>query len=448
MSHQHEASGEYGEHNAPVAHATLLTGSAHGTVIALDAATGAVLWHWAPGPRLGTLAHDGETVYFATTSPVVGRRRLDGPPPRTFEQYPNRKIVAVGSQVTLTALRARDGTEVWQREGWRFGRQADVALADDLLIADGPNEDIGQAYITAFDTRTGETRWRYDTCDPSGSSERLIAARAGRVFVREGGFGVDHLHVLDARTGAEVWDREKVTLSMHLSSGGKLVMVYEPSATGNFRHELLNAEDGMLLATSPQLGMVEALSDDGIAYVSRERYPHGSISAVRIGDSEELWRTDGIEAGHLLLAGDTLYYSWLTQHERLAEVGALDARTGQRLWQWRSPAHLLPLLWLWGRNTPLVITHALHEGRRSIARARQQHDRHIFVREVLRAQWRRPGALLHNFQMTAGWGMVYVATSLGLFALRSRDGRLLWHALPTYDLGWTMPVVSPERQDI
>lgn len=439
------------QHEAPFGksalHPTLITGSVHGTVNALDAATGTVLWQWAPGPQLGTLAHDGEMVYFATTSPVGGLQRLDEPPPRTLEERRNRKIVATGSPVTLTALRARDGTEVWQREGWRFGRQANVALADDLLIAEGPNEDIGQAYITAFDTRTGETRWRFDTGDPWGITVRLIAARGGRIFVRAGSSGADRLHVLDAQTGAEVWSREKVSLSVLLSASGKLVMVNAPSAAGNFKHDQLNAEDGALLATSPHLGMVEALSDEGIAYVTSGMDPLGHVSAVRISDGEELWRTTGVAAGHLLLADDTLYDSWLTQHERLAEVGALDAASGKHLWRWRSPSHLLPLLRLWGRNTPLVVTHALHEGRRSIARARQQHDRHIFVREVLRGQWRRPGALLHHFRMTTGWGMVYIATSLGVFALRSRDGRLLWHALPTYDLGWTTPVVSPERPD-
>lgn len=448
MSQQRETSGRRVELSA---HATVITGSRHGTVTALQATTGAVLWRWVPGPRLGTLAHGGEIVYVPTDSPFGARRYLDGPPPRTPEEARNREV-AVGHPVTLSALRARDGAVVWQKEGWRASSARTRLILDgDLLIADAPNPEIGQAWVSACDERTGETRWTYDTGIQWGSSERLIAARAGRVFVCEGGFGLHNphlLHVLDARTGAVRWSRKQAEHSLLLSEGGKLLIMYARGADGTQERVVLNAEDGALVATFPWHTLVHALTDDGIAYITKVFDVQPALVAVRISDGAELWRADGVEAGHLLVTDEVLYYARLVSPGPLAEAGALDAHMGRRLWRWRSPAHLVPLLKLWGRRTPLMIAHALNQGRRSMARARQQHERGIFVREILRGQWRRPGALVSNVHVAAGWGALYVATSLGLFALSADDGRLLWHALPTYDLGMVVPVVSPEQQRV
>ena len=45
--------------------------------------------------------------------------------------------------------------------------------------------------------------------------------------------------------------------------------------------------------------------------------------------------------------------------------------------------------------------------------------------------------------LAARWGIVFLGTWLGLFALDARDGRLLWHALPTLDLSHVAPALAP-----
>lgn len=67
-------------------------------------------------------------------------------------------------------------------------------------------------------------------------------------------------------------------------------------------------------------------------------------------------------------------------------------------------------------------------------------------REMTEGQWRHPwqlhGAMNANW-LAARWGIVFLGTWLGLFALDARDGRLLWHALPTLDLSYETPALAP-----
>jgi outer membrane protein assembly factor BamB len=45
--------------------------------------------------------------------------------------------------------------------------------------------------------------------------------------------------------------------------------------------------------------------------------------------------------------------------------------------------------------------------------------------------------------LAARWGIVFLGTWLGLFALDAATGRLLWHALPTVDLSFMDPALAP-----
>ena len=86
-----------------------------------------------------------------------------------------------------------------------------------------------------------------------------------------------------------------------------------------------------------------------------------------------------------------------------------------------------------------VLLFVLAQARRSIMRARDQHDRGIFRREVIHGQWRHPTQLVSQMTVAADAQTDYVGTSLGLIALRANDGKRLWYALPMMDLGWFIP---------
>ncbi|HEX5442000.1 MAG TPA: hypothetical protein VFW76_14010, partial [Ktedonobacterales bacterium] len=66
--------------------------------------------------------------------------------------------------------------------------------------------------------------------------------------------------------------------------------------------------------------------------------------------------------------------------------------------------------------------------------------------EFLWGHWRHPwqldGAMNAN-RLAARWGIVFLGTWLGLFALDAATGRLLWHALPTIDLSSVDPALAP-----
>jgi outer membrane protein assembly factor BamB len=340
----------------------------------------------------------------------------------------------------LTALHVRDGRVVWQREGWSLRRAAELVLDDGMLLADTIAPRLEDTCVSALDPGTGETRWSHDTGFHWSIDERLRAARAGRAYVWEER-DTHVLRVLDSHTGDVVWSVEQSDPFVQLSPEGKLAVVGTTTTAGDVARTVRNTEDGAIVATLPRTDQPLALTDDGVVYVMLYS---DALVARRIGEGAELWRASDIEPRHVIVTDSALYCGWLTRSPReLAAVIALDSRTGQRLWRWRSPAHLAGLLRLWGRQTPQVALYALSQARRSINRARDAHDRGIFYREVLNGQWRRPASLIGNIQLAAGAGIVFVATNMGLFALNAGNGRLLWHALPTSDLSQNTPVVAP-----
>ncbi|WIG61301.1 MAG: hypothetical protein OJF49_004049 [Ktedonobacterales bacterium] len=420
---------------------TLLVGSRYGTVWLLHADTGSVLWRQTMGGRLGTLVHGGDTVYVPAYIPMPTAKHEEGPAPLAGWLHRG----AVGAYPSrLTALRARDGATLWICEGWSAGR-SHLALDDNILLTDALDPAIGERTLSAIDSQTGDTHWSISTGPPWGLRERFITARAGRVYLRES----TDPHVLDTRTGATLWSYEEREPQQHyLSESGALLLTHDvPAASDELLWAVRHVADGTLVATLPPRSKPLALTDSAVYLSTQTRKPR--LVALRFGDGAELWRVTVGESddiwGQCIATDAALYFVRTMQRPRaLAEVLAFDPTTGQQLWRWHSPAHLLSLLRLWGRHTPEVLLFAFNEARRSAARAREERNRHIFYREVLRGQWRRPGALIGNILATAGWGKVFICTNMGVFALRASDGHLLWHALPTMDLSWITPALPPE----
>jgi len=414
---------------------TVLAGSEFGTVWLLDAATGRVRWRHVTGGRLSALAHGGDTVYISWCDPMPVRKPFGDPLER-----PRGAIT--GHPAQLLALRVRDGSVLWRRDGWGADRNR-IALDADVLVSDGPSAAIGERIIYGLDAHTGEVRWSFDTGPPWGLSERLMGARAGRAFVYDAGDShrlnaPNILNVLDAKTGAVCWRAPHAAPVVTLSQGGGLLVVAEQvGPLPGIVNTINRAADGSPVGTLPRSGALRGLTDEGIAYVVWERPPFEELAAVRIFDGTALWRTPGV-AGHQthLIVRENVLYSAGFSHGKRAEVVALDPATGAVRWRWRSPGWLPSLLALWGRYIPRVLLFVAAQARRSIIRARDQRDRGIFYREVIHGQWRHPTQLVSRVTVAADAHAVYVGTSLGLIALRASDGKRLWYALPMMDLGW------------
>ncbi|HET9978942.1 MAG TPA: PQQ-binding-like beta-propeller repeat protein, partial [Ktedonobacterales bacterium] len=304
----------------------------------------------------------------------------------------------------------------------------------------------------------------------SGMDRLFVTVRGGRVYARRRD-SLEQITALDIRTGEQLWQRRCQDPRVFSPSGA---LIGEPHANYDeaenrtrYAITLIDARDGSDLASFPTTGAIHQLSDEGIAYVDSNYYEDASwIAAVDARTGEELWRAPDVAHDYLALDGRMLCYSRLHMRERIVEIGALNAATGERLWQWRTPASLTELLRLWGAvRMPLMLGDSAKRMATVLGSiVSQEHPfaqavkgrpmrgkkpaprRQAFRHEFYHGQWRHPwqlhGANNANW-LVARWGIVFLGTWLGLFALDARDGRLLWHALPTLDLSHVAPALAP-----
>ncbi len=246
---------------------------------------------------------------------------------------------------------------------------------------------------------------------------------------------------LDAQTGALRWSRRVGPLINKLGwlspllwwadAGGVAVTIDEDDAediSAMRSYALLDATTGDIFwrgaEPPPDPRQLKRATSDGIVYSreQRPRWPHTFVRAIRSNDGAELWRVACADSGAPLpepfdlLAQDGRLYL-LSCSTYAVRVHALDADSGRILWRWRSPWWLLALF---------LLRQALQRARE----ARRARSWRAFWGDALRLRWRRPVRPEGAPAMQATRGGMYVATYLGAFALRARDGRRLWHALP------------------
>lgn len=446
----------------------IMVGTWNGELAVVEARTGRVCWLRRTGRQIGTHALDEEAVYVAPSYSLAMFHRLS----RTPQGGEWERLAAqLDAPAQLMALRASDGALMWTYADWKIGGHVRIVTDAGVVVAAGGGQFGSEAAtMYAIDAATGARLWMAEGSAASGGIDRIITACGGRVYVHlAGDYGI--VTALDIRTGERLWRRQWHSIGPFSPSGTLAIeqrMAYDETSgwTGNLA--LIAATDGSELAKIPLSGSVRLLTDDGVVYVKaiddmREPW----IAAIDARTGGELWRTSaGIIADYLALDGGMLYYSRLHTPERIVEIGALDAATGERLWQWRTPANLTELLHLWGpRHTPLMLGNSAKRMATVLGSiVSQEHPfaqavkgrpmrgkkpaprRQAFRHEFYHGQWRHPWQL-HSANnanwLAARWGVVFLGTWLGLFALDARDGRLLWHVLPTLDLSFVAPALAP-----
>lgn len=425
---------------------SLLVGSLDGTVALLRARTGAIIWRRASRREIGTLAHDGTCGYIAFGSRL---RLIQGPPGgETREQELRRHDRIRAEPSVLEARAASDGRLLWRMRGWNFIGRLDVGVTTQTVPV-ASTSFYGEHSLRALDAATGASLWTYPTTGSGTINGYRFAAQQGRIYLNGEGKG---FLVLDARTGAPLWQRDTWD-DLVFSPDGSIVLERAWLPDNGAVIRVLDPTTGRARAEHMPHGTLRAVSNQGIAFLSVGTFEDPGIFAVRLEDGAELWRADDILTFQLAVTDMALYCGGLItpQDAGIAEVVALDARTGRELWRWRTPADLRSLLALWGMRTPRMLAYAgYHAGANVVSALRQSSRRRILndlLREIQYGQWRRPHAL-HNavnaMWLSAGWNTVYLGTRLGLFALRASDGRLLWHALPATDLSFVAPALAPE----
>ena len=425
---------------------SLLVGSPDGTVALLRAETGAIIWRRTSHREIGTLAHDGTRCYIAFGSRL---RLIQGAPRReTREQELRRHDRIRAEPSVLEARDALDGRLLWRMRGWNFIGYLGVGVtAQTVLVAS--TSVYGEQGLRALDAATGAPLWTYPTTSSRKINSYRFAAQQGRIYLYGEGGG---LLVLDARTGAPLWQRDTLP-DLVFSPDGSIVLERAWLPDNGAVIRVLDPATGLVRAEHTPHGTLRAVSNQGIAFLSVGTFEDPGIFAVRLEDDAELWRADDIVTFQLAVTDTAIYCGGLItpQDAGVAEVVALDALTGRRLWRWRTPPNLRSLLALWGMRTPRMLAYAgYHASANVVSALRQPGRRNIandLLREIQDGQWRRPHALhgaINAIWLSAGWGTVYLGTRLGLFALRASDGRLLWHALPATDLSFVAPALTPE----
>lgn len=157
----------------------------YGDVVALDLATGAVLW-------------DQELpLYYRpdTATPTPGDSVRDQT--SAYGVAAAGDLVVVATEVALHGLDARTGAILWSAPHIdESGFSRSPVVADGAVYMGGTTQ-----WLYKHDAQTGVELWRYRV---RGSFSPVPAVDGGRVYVTDQAYG--EVHVVDAATGARVWD--------------------------------------------------------------------------------------------------------------------------------------------------------------------------------------------------------------------------------------------------
>jgi outer membrane protein assembly factor BamB len=248
------------------------------TLYALDAATGAVLWHTTiQNPASGVVISNG-LIYLGDDSDEIALSTTDGTERwRRDIGFPTREPTVGGGLVyvpaadgLLHALHASTGTKAWAIPGTHaFARSA---YADGVLYTGGASGEL-----MAVDASTGDVLWSIPT-DVNGYPQLAVAG--GNVF-----FGDLSGHVIAVRAsdGQGVWQ--------------------------------VRLADGRTSFTQPSVA-------NGVVYVSFERThrQHGHLVALNAADGTMLWSTQGF-ADEVAISNGMVFVALPDQGERTSLYG-------------------------------------------------------------------------------------------------------------------------------
>lgn len=171
-----------------VAGGLVYASTVRGTVLALDARTGHVVWQVRNG-----VGQDGVQRAWAFAGPVVA----DGV---VYQSVSTNTCCTIWGGTNMLALDARTGKQRWNSTPATDGygstdRPGAPTIAGDLVLFTGDGR-----YVTAIDRATGTERWRhYPTIAARYRSAPAVSA--GRVYLQ----GQGKLEALDLATGNVLW---------------------------------------------------------------------------------------------------------------------------------------------------------------------------------------------------------------------------------------------------
>lgn len=281
--------GHSGTTTPAVAEGTAYTSDLDERVVAVETATGDVLWEGAlPGVR-GSPAVGGGVVVFLTGRGAValdaatGDRRwraLD----RSASLFGGSPVVADGVAyvplgLSLHALDLSDGSVRWSHTTGLESRATPSVVDGSAYAGDD------DTYVHALDAATGERRWRAKT---DGRVRSEVPVAGGTVYATS---EAGTVHAFDAETGAERWRRSLDGRARTLATDGAhlYVPVRGMSETAFSGLVALHAGDG----TPCWRAAGVATSHDGAVAIGDGRVFVTSSSGVRVYDAATGERVGG-----------------------------------------------------------------------------------------------------------------------------------------------------------
>lgn len=286
--------GDLMEYPPTYCHGRLFVNLERGSTVAVDAATGKVLWsRLAPGPTASSPAIAGENV------------------------------VVSSHGGTVTALRQRDGALVWQL-------RTNVPVESSPVVVDGTvYVGASDGRLFALDAATGATRWIYDFRGRISSSPSVVGDLVcGTTYTG----AIACLHRADgSRAWIHFFKRDTFRYESFYSS---------PSSDG--QHVFAVARSGRLTALAIATGdtlwtyRTGALTY-GTPSVANGRLfvadLSGNVAAVQTSNGARLWRTHvpGRVLGPTLVVGNLVLFSTLEGSTYAARV-----TDGRLVWHFRA----------------------------------------------------------------------------------------------------------------
>jgi outer membrane protein assembly factor BamB len=306
-----------------------------------------------------------------------------------FYQPTEMGVVIVGTEKSLYAIDGSTGDTLWRRKDTSLD-ETDVAPvpATDLLLLNFEKSE--KSRIEAVDLLTGNTIWRSEkikgavmqlTVDPERNLLAVVLVKDPRNRARDGFKRRPLVHLLDLKSGNELWKYEAGEVEMMPSRwpddegkevdftldnyyppvfvGNRLYLFYEgvtsfDARNGNerLREKYRVNEEGLALTEA------EPILVEDVIYVSG----HGRVRAIsrQTGDTEWEAKDLGVTP-EMILVGEVLYVRTGGQFTRIKNgeteergpygISAIDPRSGKVLWRYKGADKGITNLLLPGRNT-------------------------------------------------------------------------------------------------